>query len=185
MQNIYVHFSFSPNCYFWAKYTRSKICSQHDLFARGPKFCPCGGKKGIMNDAHAAAEMLISIWPNELWAIWHFGMDLKLPSDFCQQSKAAAGLTNDLLQFSNPLKTNDDDLSKSSSKPLFVCTLATLQICEKTTPPPNFKPQTDDLLMLQNCTNLILSGVEIGTWFLQKDNKISLYSHFSNHTFVV
>ena len=63
--------------------------------------------------------------------------------------------------------------------------LATLQICEKTTPPPNFKPQTDDLLMLQNCTNLILSGVEIGTWYLQKDNKISLYSHFSNHTFVV
>ena len=52
--------------------------------------------------------------------------------------------------------------------------LATLQICEKTTPPPNFKPQTDDLLMLQNCTNLIL------TTRCKNDNKIFILCFFNS-----
>ena len=52
--------------------------------------------------------------------------------------------------------------------------LATLQICEKTTPPPNFKPQTDDLLMLQNCTNLIL------TTRCKNDNKIFKICFFNS-----
>ena len=65
-----------------------------------------------------------------------------------------------------------------TSKQAIIClaryTLATLQICEKTTPPPNFKPQTDDLLMLQNCTNLIL------TTRCKNDNKIFKNQFFNN-----